>query len=88
VAFNIVLRFGIIPMSLFSASFFPISQLPWVVRWLAFFSPLWHGNELARDAALGGLPPWRVGLHLVVLLALTTAGFLMARRQFERRLVV
>ncbi len=88
VAFNIVLRFGIIPMSLFSASFFPISQLPWVVRWLAFFSPLWHGNELARDAALGGLPGWRVGLHLVVLLAFTAAGFLLARRQFERRLVV
>jgi lipooligosaccharide transport system permease protein len=87
-AFNMVLRFGVIPMSLFSASFFPITQLPWAVRWLAFFSPLWHGNELARGAALGGLPLWQATLHLVVLLVLFVAGFLVARHKFERRLVV
>lgn len=85
-AFNLVLRFGVIPMSLFSASFFPIGQLPWAVRWLAVCSPLWHGNELARDAALGGLPGWRVALHLVVLLALFGAGFAVARRRFRIRL--
>jgi lipooligosaccharide transport system permease protein len=85
-AFNMVLRFGVIPMSLFSASFFPISQLPWAVRWLAVCSPLWHGNELARDAALGGLPGWRVAMHLAVLVALFAAGFAVTRRRFELRL--
>jgi lipooligosaccharide transport system permease protein len=85
-AFNMVLRFGVIPMSLFSASFFPISQLPWAVRWLAVCSPLWHGNELARDAALGGLPGWRVAVHLAVLVALFAAGFAVTRRRFELRL--
>lgn len=88
VAFNIVLRFGIIPMSLFSASFFPLAQLPWAIRWVAFLSPLWHGNELARGAALGWPPGWQVALHLVVLVGLTAAGFVVARRQFEKRLVV
>lgn len=88
VAFNVVLRFGIIPMSLFSASFFPLDQLPWAVRWVAFLSPLWHGNELARGAALGWPPGWQVALHLVVLVGLGVAGFLVARRQFEKRLVV
>jgi lipooligosaccharide transport system permease protein len=85
-AFNLVLRFGVIPASLFSASFFPISQLPWAVRWLAVCSPLWHGNELARDAALGGLPGWRVAMHLVVLVVLLVAGFAVARRRFRIRL--
>jgi lipooligosaccharide transport system permease protein len=85
-AFNMVLRFGIIPMSLFSASFFPISQLSWAVRWLAVCSPLWHGNELARDAALGGLPAWRVAMHLAVLVGLFAAGFAVTRRRFELRL--
>lgn len=86
VAFNLVLRFGVIPATLFSASFFPIEQLPWVVRPLAWLSPLWHGNELARDAALGGLPAWRVTLHLAVLIALFVSGFAVARRKFLRRL--
>ena len=51
--FNLIFRFGVIPMTLFSGSFFPIDQLPWTVRWLAIISPLWHGNELARDARPG-----------------------------------
>ena len=87
-AFNILLRFVVLPMTLFSASFFPITQLPWSVRWLAFFSPLWHGNELARAAALGGLGRPVMAIHLVVLLALFGSGFVVARRAFTRRLIV
>lgn len=86
VVFNLVMRFGIVPATLFSASFFPIEQLPWVIRPLAWLSPLWHGNELARDAALGGLPAWRVALHLAVLLVLFAAGFVVARNRFRSRL--
>lgn len=86
-AFNMVLRFGVIPASLFSASFFPIEQLPWAVRPLAWFSPLWHGNELARDAALGGgLPGWQVTLHVCVLVVLLVTGTIVARRRFQVRL--
>lgn len=86
IVFNLVLRFGVIPATLFSASFFPVDQLPAVVRPLAWLSPLWHGNELARDAALGGLAGWRVALHLAVLVAVFAVGFRLARRRFRRRL--
>lgn len=86
VVFNLVLRFGVIPASLFSASFFPLEQLPWAVRPLAWLSPLWHGNELARDTVTGALPLWQVVMHVVVLVGLTAAGFLMARRQFRKRM--
>ena len=57
-AFNILFRFVLVPMTLFSGSFFPITQMPLAIRWLAWLSPLWHGNELARGAALGGLGFW------------------------------
>ncbi|WP_353650714.1 ABC transporter permease [Nakamurella sp. A5-74] len=87
-AFNLALRFGIIPMTLFSASFFPITQLPWAVRWVAFLSPLWHGNELARGAAIGGLPGWQAAGHLAFLVALSITGFVVMRRRFDVRLVV
>ena len=33
----------IVPMFLFSGTFFPISQLPEVLRWIAYATPLWHG---------------------------------------------
>ena len=42
----------VIPITLFSGTFFPVDQLPAVVRPLAWISPLWHGTELARAAAL------------------------------------
>src|SRR5260370_36598441 len=45
-------RFGIIPMFLFSGTFFPVSQLPAALRPGAYVTPLWHGVDLSRHFAL------------------------------------
>ena len=87
-AFNVVFRFVLIPMTLFSGSFFPITEIPLAIRWLAWLSPLWHGNELARGAALGGLGPWSALGHLAYLTALLVAGYLVARHRYRVRLIV
>ena len=87
-AFNILFRFVVIPMTLFSGSFFPISEMPLSVRWLAWISPLWHGNELARGAALGGLGFWPAIGHLAYLATLLAAGLFVARRCYRTRLIV
>ena len=87
-AFNVLFRFVIVPMTLFSGSFFPITEMPLAVRWLAWISPLWHGNELARGAALGGLGFWPAVGHLVYLLALLVVGVVVARRCYRVRLIV
>ena len=50
--FTVLFRLIVIPITLFSGTFFPVEQLPAVVRPLAWISPLWHGTELARAAAL------------------------------------
>ncbi len=85
--FNVVFRFVVTPMFLFSGTFFPISELP---RWgqvLAWVSPLWHGTVLARDAGLGGgLSAAAVAGHLAYLLVWLVAGGLLARRRFRVRL--
>ncbi len=86
-AVNIVMRFVVIPMTLFSGSFFPIDRLPAAVRPLAWISPLWHGTALARSAALQS---WHVGAavaHLAYVLALTAIGLEMARRKFSAKLL-
>jgi lipooligosaccharide transport system permease protein len=43
-----IFRFGILPLFLFSGTFFPISQLPAALEWVARVTPLWHGVTLCR----------------------------------------
>jgi lipooligosaccharide transport system permease protein len=85
-AFNILFRFVVTPMFLFSGTFYPISQLP---RWgevIAFISPLWHGTQLARGAALGGLSGMAALGHVCYLLAWLVIGIGLARWRFRMRL--
>jgi lipooligosaccharide transport system permease protein len=85
-AFAVLYRFGMIPMFLFSGTFFPVSQLPDSVRWLAYVTPLWHGVALTRWLALGRGSAAALLLHAALLVALGVAGILAARRTYRRRL--
>jgi lipooligosaccharide transport system permease protein len=87
--FPLVLRFLTLPMFLFSATFFPLDQLPVLLRPLAWISPLWHGVELCRDATTGTLGPaglLGVAGHVAVLGAYLAFGFAWGFRAFTRRL--
>src|SRR5680860_1164719 len=46
--FPLVMRFIVLPLFLFSGTFFPLDQLPEWLQALAWISPLWHGVELCR----------------------------------------
>ena len=80
-------RFGIVPLFLFSGTFFPISQLPDWMQPLAFLTPLWHGVELTRWAALGLEPTLTPMLHGLVLVMVGITFALVATRIMKRRLV-
>ncbi len=84
----ILLRFGVIPMSLFSGVFFPVEALPGLLRWVAYVLPLWHGVDLSRAATLGVAPQWSITGHLLYLSAWAAAGWWLAHARFRRRLVV
>jgi lipooligosaccharide transport system permease protein len=83
-----VLRFGIIPMFLFSGTFFPISQLPAVLEWIAYFTPLWHGVDLCRTLCLGTAHLWPSIGHAAYLAAWFAAGAWLTNKSFTRRLVL
>lgn len=85
-AFPVIMRLGILPIFLFSGTFFPISELPAGIRWLAVFSPLWHGVELARDATTGMWAPWADLGHVAALCVFIAIGAWFGRRNFVRRL--
>lgn len=83
-AFASLFRFAVIPMFLFSGTFFPVDQLPDPVEPVAYLTPLWHGVDLARDLTLGEVPIWPSLAH-VGYLALWVAGGLMAASVTYRR---
>jgi lipooligosaccharide transport system permease protein len=85
-AFPVIMRVGVLPLTLFSGTFFPISQLPGWLRPFAAVSPLWHGVELARHATTGSLHAGADIVHILVLVACTGAGLLWGRYAFTRRL--
>ena len=85
-AFTVLFRLVLIPMTLFSGTFFPVDRLPTWVQPITWLSPLWHGTELARAAALGG-GAWLPALgHTAVLVALVAGGSAVAVVRFRRRL--
>ncbi len=86
VSFPMIMRLGVLPLFLFSGTFFPISQLPSGLRPLAVFSPLWHGVELARAATTGQFDAAAVVAHVAVLVACVAAGAFAGVRTFTKRL--
>lgn len=83
---NYPIRFGAVPLMLFSGTFFPVSQLPGWIRPLAYATPLWHGVALCRALSLGDLHPGSVALHVGYLVALAAFGLWLGGRTFRRRL--
>jgi lipooligosaccharide transport system permease protein len=87
--FAAIFRFGITPLFLFSGTFYPIENLPELIRPIAWLSPLWHGVDACRMLMLDtvGRDPLLFVIHIAVLLALTSIGAMLAARTFEARLV-
>jgi len=87
--FNVIFRFIITPLFLFSGVFFPIDTLPSFLQAVAWLSPLWHGVVLTRALVLGvpDMSPALALVHLSILVTLVAVGSWAAARLIERRLV-
>lgn len=79
-------RFVILPMFLFSGTFFPVTRLPLPLEWLAYVTPLWHGVDLARELTLGHVHLLRALGHIGYLSLFAVGGLLWGRRTYARRL--
>jgi lipooligosaccharide transport system permease protein len=84
--FNVLFRFVITPLFMFSGIFVPVNRLPPALQWIAEVSPLYHGVQLVRGFAPGPLDPFVAMMHLGVLLAVFTTGLLVARYTLRRKL--
>ncbi|HEX4687185.1 MAG TPA: ABC transporter permease [Nocardioides sp.] len=85
-SFGLIFRLGLIPLFLFSGSFFPISNLPPGLELVARVTPLWHGVNLTRMLCLDTVD-WSVAaLNTAYLLAVLVPGWWVALRVLGRRL--
>ena len=75
-----IFRFGLVPLFLFSGTFFPVEQLPDWIEPLAWATPLWHGVELCRALASGQVEALPTVVHVVYLVVVTAVGALLAVR--------
>lgn len=84
---SIIQRFIIMPLFLFSGTFYPLTNLPQFLQFIGWVSPIWHANELGRVLAFGQpTPGWLVAVHIGYLLVVITVAWLAVRRVFIRRL--
>jgi len=88
VSFVAIFRFVILPMFLFSGTFFPITSLPVPLEAIAYATPLWHGVTLCRQLTLGDVELGSSLLHLGYLVVCAAVGLAFARMTYRRRLVV
>lgn len=83
----VIMRFIVMPLVLFSGTFFPLTQLPIYLQWIGWISPLWHASELGRVLSYGMAEPlWLTMTHVVVLVVLVVVGWIGTQRVFHVRL--
>jgi lipooligosaccharide transport system permease protein len=85
--FSSIYRFGVVPLFLFSGTFFPVTQLPAGLRPVAYATPLYHGVTLCREFVLGQVDWAQVPVHAGYLIVFVVGGYLVARKTFRHRLI-
>lgn len=85
--FTVLNRFVIMPLFLFSGTFYPLTNMPIYLQWIGWISPLWHATELGRWLTYGHeVSSQMLYVHFVFLNSLLLIGVIASRRIFTRRL--
>lgn len=77
---------ALVPLFLFSATFFPLSRYPDALQWVVRCTPLYQGVELERSLVLGDVR-WTLLVHVAYLLLMGTVGVNIAARRLGRLLL-
>src|SRR6476646_3414903 len=75
-----------LPMFLFSATFFPVTALPGVLRWVVECTPLYRGVVLCRELTTGAVS-WGSAVSVVYLVEMGLIGLAVVRRRLDALLL-
>lgn len=76
------INFIMLPMFLFSATFYPLSVYPPPIQTLIQALPLWHGVELVRGLTLGDLD-WGMLWHVLYFLVMIAVGITFTAKRLR-----
>jgi lipooligosaccharide transport system permease protein len=76
------INFVMLPMFIFSATFYPISVYPPVMQYIIEALPLWHGVELIRGLTTGDLS-WGLLWHVLYFAAMITVGLIFTTKRLR-----
>lgn len=81
-----LIQLAILPLFLFSATFYPITTYPEPIRLLVQLTPLYHGVDLIRGLTTGMVGPGLL-VHVAYLVAMGLLGLAVTSRRLERLLL-
>jgi lipooligosaccharide transport system permease protein len=81
-----LVQLAVLPMFLFSATFYPLSTYPRSLQWVVQVTPLYQAVALVRELALG-VVGWATLAHAGYLVLLGLLGMMVAARRLERTLL-
>lgn len=81
-----LVQLAVVPMFLFSATFFPLSVYPSAVQWLVQAFPLYHAVSLIRSLTTG-VAGWSALGHVAYFVVMATVGFMVASRRLTTLLL-
>jgi lipooligosaccharide transport system permease protein len=73
-------NFFLLPMFMFSGTFFPITLYPEPIQYLVLAMPLWQGVEMVRGLTLGIIDT-ALFIHIGYFLLMTIAGLFFTTRR-------
>jgi lipooligosaccharide transport system permease protein len=81
-----LVNMAIVPMFLFSATFFPLNRYPEGLQWVIRCTPLYQGVALERALVLGDVGPGLL-VHVVYLAVMGSVGLTVASRRLTKLLL-
>ena len=81
-----LIQLVVLPMFLFSGTFYPIAAYPDALRVVVQLTPLYQAVDLIRSLTVGSLSPILL-FHVVYLVAMGVIGLLIASRRLDKLLL-
>jgi lipooligosaccharide transport system permease protein len=76
------INFVMLPMFIFSATFYPITVYPQAIQYIIEVLPLWHGVELVRGLTTGSLS-WGLLWHVLYFAVMITIGLIFTTKRLK-----